>query len=84
MDEKGVQWGGGYKVTALKYFIPRDCWPKYKICSPNLELVTIIECICADGVSLKPGLIFLGKQFHREWFEADPDIWQVVVLTQQN
>jgi hypothetical protein len=42
--------------------------------SANLELVTIIECICADGESLKPGFIFPGKEFHPEWFQVDNDI----------
>ncbi|PCH38501.1 hypothetical protein WOLCODRAFT_31715, partial [Wolfiporia cocos MD-104 SS10] len=42
---------------------------KYKIHSPNLEHVTIIECVCADGESLKPGFVFSGKRFHKEWFE---------------
>jgi len=60
--------------TFLKYFIPRERRPQYKIRSPNLELVTIIECVCADGESLPPGFIFAGKEFHPEWFEVDPEI----------
>ncbi|KIM59046.1 hypothetical protein SCLCIDRAFT_94999, partial [Scleroderma citrinum Foug A] len=46
----------------------------YKFRSDNLELVTIIECVCADGTSLKPGFVFSGKQFHPEWFQTDPKI----------
>ena len=75
MDEKGCQRGGGRKASSRKYFVPRNRQPKYKMRSGNLELVTIIECICADGSSLKPGFVFSGKEYCREWFEADNDIW---------
>jgi hypothetical protein len=71
MDEKGCQRGGGRRMQAIKYFIPRNRRPQYKLRSANLELVTIIECICADGESLKPGFIFPGKEFHPEWFQVD-------------
>jgi hypothetical protein len=39
-----------------------------------LELVTIIECISADGDSIKPGFIFPGVEFHPEWFQVDDGI----------
>jgi hypothetical protein len=74
MDEKGVQRGGGRRVQALKYFVPRNRRPKYRLRSGNLELVTIIECVCADGSSLTPGFVFPGKEFQPEWFEVDDDI----------
>jgi hypothetical protein len=75
MDEKGVQRGGGRKTQQLKYFAPRNKRPKYRLRSANLELVTIIECVGADGKSVKPGFVFPGKEFHSEWFEVDDDIW---------
>jgi hypothetical protein len=74
MDKEGCQWGGGQRMQAIKYFIPHNWYPQYKLRSANLELVTIIECICADGESIKPGFIFPGKKFHPEWFEVDNDI----------
>lgn len=74
MDEKGVQRGGGRKANSLRFIIPRNRRPHYKIRSPNLELVTIIECVCADGESLLPGFVFAGKEFHKEWFDVHPDI----------
>lgn len=61
-------------MQALKYFIPRNQRPQYKLHSDILELVTIIECVCTDGSSLKPGFIFPGKEHHPEWFEVDKDI----------
>ncbi|KIL56122.1 hypothetical protein M378DRAFT_17371 [Amanita muscaria Koide BX008] len=43
--------------------------------SSNLELVTIVECVAADGGFLSPGIIFEGKQqYERAWFEVDPRI----------
>jgi Tc5 transposase-like DNA-binding protein len=75
MDEKGVQHGGGHKSQAQKYLIPHTKRPKYKLQSANLELVTIIECVAADGGSISPGIIFEGKQqYEKAWFEVDPKI----------
>ncbi|KIK77371.1 hypothetical protein PAXRUDRAFT_37710, partial [Paxillus rubicundulus Ve08.2h10] len=47
---------------------------KYKAHSANLKLVTIIECVCADGTNLLPGFVFSGKLYHKSWFQAHPDI----------
>ena len=77
MDEKGCQRGGGRKASSRKYFVPRTRRPKYKQRSANLELITIIECVCADGTNLKPGLVFQGKEFSPEWFDVDDDITYV-------
>lgn len=83
MDEKGCQRGGGRRMQAIKYFIPQSRRPHYKLQSANLELVTIIECVCADGTSLPPGFVFAGKEFHPEWFQVDDDI-RLVVLQSDN
>ncbi|KIL55070.1 hypothetical protein M378DRAFT_91423, partial [Amanita muscaria Koide BX008] len=74
MDEKGCQRGGGRKNSNRKYFVHRSRRPKYRARSGNLELVTIIECVCADGTYLLPGFVFSGKEFAQEWFEVDRNI----------
>ena len=74
MDEKGCQRGGGRKQSGRKYFVPRSRRPKYKQRSANLELITIIECVCADGTSFLPGFVFAGKEFAPEWFTVHPQI----------
>jgi hypothetical protein len=74
MDEKGCQRGGGKRGTRRKYFYSRQQRAKYKHRSANLELITIIEAICADGTNLKPGFVFPGSSFCPEWFENHPDI----------
>jgi hypothetical protein len=75
MDEKGCQLSGGRKVSVQKYFVPRNRCPKLKLRSPNLELVMIIECVCADGSSLQPEFVFQGKEFCPEWFDVNSEIW---------
>ena len=75
MDEKGVQWGGGRKAQVQKYFFSQNKCPKYKLRSANLELVTIVECIAANGEYVSPGIIFEGKQqYEWAWLEVDPNI----------
>jgi len=74
MDEKGCQRGGGKRSSRRKYFYSRRQRTKYKHRSANLQLITIIEAICADGTALKPGFVFPGSSFCPEWFEKHPDI----------
>ena len=70
MDEKGVQMGGGRKGTRTKYFFSRDDKMKYKLQSDDLQLVMIIEAICADGTAeIGPGFVFPGTTKHSEWFD---------------
>ncbi|KAF8218670.1 hypothetical protein L208DRAFT_1475305, partial [Tricholoma matsutake] len=69
MDEKGCQRGGGKKTSRRKYLYSRRQRAKYKHRSANLELITIIEAICADGTELKPGFVFPGTSFCPEWFD---------------
>lgn len=75
MDEKGVQRGGGRRLQNIKYFVPRGRRPEYKLHSSNLELVTIVKCVCADGTNIQPGFIFSGKEYSAGWFkDVDPRI----------
>lgn len=75
MDEKGIQLGGGRKNNGMKYLFSRLDRARYSIQDGNLELVTIIECVCADGSNLKPTFIFAGKnQVDAEWIEVDDAI----------
>ena len=74
MDEKGCQRGGGKNRRRRKLLYSRKQRAKYKHRSANLELITIIKAICADGTDLKPGFVFPGSSFSPEWFENHPDI----------
>ncbi len=65
MDEKGIQ-QGRRSGEQEKYILHRSERPTYKLRSANLELITVIECVCADGETLKPAFIFPGKEFHKD------------------
>ena len=72
MDEKGIQLGGGRKLDGTRYLFSRDQRNRMKTQSANLELVTTIECVAADGSSLKPCFVFTGKNvLHEGYFEVD-------------
>ncbi|KIK74460.1 hypothetical protein PAXRUDRAFT_175655 [Paxillus rubicundulus Ve08.2h10] len=49
MDEKGCQHGGGCGQSRLKYLLSHKRHTHHKLRSSNLELVTIVECVCANG-----------------------------------
>lgn len=70
MDEKGCQLGGGRKQGRRKYLFGKASRLRYRIRDANLELVTVVECVCADGTALKPYIIFKGKRVQKEWFKA--------------
>ena len=72
MDEKGIQLGGGRKLDNTKYLYNRSQRNRMQIQSPNLELVTTIKCVGADGSIMKPGFVFSGKHvLHDEYFKED-------------
>ncbi|KJA19577.1 hypothetical protein HYPSUDRAFT_143489 [Hypholoma sublateritium FD-334 SS-4] len=72
MDEKGIQLGGGRKGDATKYFFSREDQAKYQLKSDKLQLITIVEVVCADGSSdIMPCFIFPGATMAPEWFCED-------------
>jgi len=53
MDEKGVQFGGGCKCSKKYYHLQSMKRLKfYCICSDNLELMMVIECVSPSGLSV--------------------------------
>ncbi|KAI0055338.1 hypothetical protein BV25DRAFT_1783904, partial [Artomyces pyxidatus] len=86
MDEKGVQIGGGRKGNKEKMFFSRRQRVKLKVQSSNLQLVTIIECVCAEpGENGErnplPGFVFPGVDMHGEWGMVHDDI---IIATSEN
>jgi Tc5 transposase DNA-binding domain/helix-turn-helix, Psq domain len=72
MDEKGIQLGGGRKLDNTKYLFGNEQRIYVKIQSADLELVTMIETIAADGLFLKPTFVFCGKSvLHEGYFGED-------------
>ncbi|KAJ3983046.1 hypothetical protein F5890DRAFT_1398270, partial [Lentinula detonsa] len=61
MDEKGVQLGGGRKNSQEKYLFAQQDKMMYRMKSDNLQLITVIDCVCADGsADIKPAFVFAG------------------------
>lgn len=72
MDEKGIQLGGGRKLDNTKFLYSRAQRNRVKLQNADLELVTTIECVGADGSILKPGFVFCGKHvLYDEYFEEE-------------
>jgi hypothetical protein len=71
MDEKGIQLGGGRKGDGTQYLFARDQKHKVRLKSDNLELVTLIECVSAEGCYLTPTFIFSGTTFCLDWMNEE-------------
>ena len=75
MDEKGIQLGGGRKGTRQKFLFARGDKVRYKLQNASLQLVTVIEVVCADGTSnVMPGFVFAGARMHEDWVTVDKNI----------
>ncbi|KAJ7069183.1 hypothetical protein C8F01DRAFT_936585, partial [Mycena amicta] len=73
-DEIGIQIGGGRKNTNEKFFFAAGDKSKYRTKSDNLELVSILESVRADGQSpIPPCFCFSGVLQHDEWYADHPD-----------
>ncbi|KAJ3979034.1 hypothetical protein F5890DRAFT_1421919 [Lentinula detonsa] len=78
MDEKGVQMGGGRKNSQVKFIFSRGDKKQYWQRSDDFQLVTIINCVCADGTApIKPSFVFPGTRMYSEWMDVDEDIMYV-------
>jgi hypothetical protein len=64
MDEKGIMLGKGSKPYVL---VDRNIRTVSVLENGNRENITVIECICADGTSIRPCVIFKGKKCNLEW-----------------
>ena len=74
-DEIGIQLGGGQKSSGEQFFFGAADRSKYKITSDDLELVTVLETVCANGTSpVKPCFVFSGIKMCNEWFVEEDNI----------
>jgi helix-turn-helix, Psq domain len=69
MDEKGIQLGMGQRVRA---FVDRDQKCVFQVEDGDRELVTIIECVSADGQAIRPSAVFKGARRNMEWGRDNP------------
>ncbi|KAG5716509.1 hypothetical protein E4T56_gene16174 [Termitomyces sp. T112] len=81
MDEKGIQMGGSQKGKAEKFIFDIMDKSQYCLKSDDLQLVTVIEVVCADGThTIKPCFVFPGSSVFEEW-HCIPD---VLIATSEN
>lgn len=64
MDEKGCQMGKGQRARVL---VDRDQKDVQTLEDGDRELVTVIECVSADGTAIRPGIIFKGIRRDLSW-----------------
>ena len=69
MDGKGIQLGMGKRVCAM---VDRDQKTVYQVEDGDCELVTVIECVSADGTSIQPSVVFKGGCCNLEWGRDNP------------
>ena len=69
MDEKGIQLGMGKRVHVM---VDRDQKTVHQVEDGNRELVTVIECVCADGTTIRPSVVFKGICRNLEWGHDNP------------
>lgn len=56
----------------MRYMFSQDQRNCIRTQSASLELITTIECVAADGSSLKPCFVFTGMNvLHEGYFEED-------------
>lgn len=69
-DEKGLQLGGGRKGLQLHYIFGRDQKDRYVARSDNLELVSLLEVVSADGHAIPPTFV-VAKTSPPEWWTVE-------------
>jgi hypothetical protein len=67
MDESGFAIGD---VEASQRIINATIRQRFQAKPGRQEWVTAIECVCADGTSLPPLIIFKGENLSRQWIPA--------------
>jgi hypothetical protein len=69
-DEKGLQ-TGSRKIDQKKCLVPREMPNTVKIQSDDLQLITVIECVTAEGVAFDPAFIFPGEGHCETWYDIE-------------
>ena len=70
MDETGFNIGD---FEAQYVIVNTTVQSRYQAQPGQQEWVTAVECICADGSSIPPLMIFTGETFIRQWVLMDFD-----------
>ena len=89
IDELGISWRNTYncdesgfgigKRKALRVVVDTTVKQNYQAEPGRQEWVTVMECICADGSSIPPLIIFKGENVSESWIPVKeiPEGWHV-------
>ena len=69
IDEVGCQPYGAEREQVIG---GKQASPHYQQRSGSRETITVLVCICADGTSLPPAVIFKGKGYQVKWAQDNP------------
>ena len=79
MDKTGFALG---TLAQTRVIVNKRCGTRYRASPGNQERLTIIECICADGATISPFVIFTGKTLSPDWIPSNFDYsWRFSVNT---
>jgi len=67
-DETGFALGKG---KAMQVVIDTEVGQKYEAEPGRQEWITVMECICADGSSITPMIIFKGENISKSWIPVE-------------
>lgn len=67
MDEKAIQMGGGRRGSNRHFFFDIQQKYMYKLKSDDLKMMTVIECVSASGVAMKPMFISPSDDVGHFW-----------------
>lgn len=74
MDESGFSLG---TTENMRVIIDTEVPMQFQAQPGRQEWITAVECICADGSSLSPMLIFKGEQLSQAWISINiPESWK--------
>lgn len=74
MDESGFSIRS---INASRVIINKEVRQRYQANPGRQEWVTAVECICMDGTSISPLIIFKGESLSNTWVPADiADDWR--------
>src|SRR5579871_6832382 len=89
IDELGISWRNTYncdesgfrigKRKALCVVVDTNVRQNYQAEPGRQEWVTVMECICTDGTSIPPLIIFKGENISNSWIPVKelPEGWHV-------
>jgi hypothetical protein len=70
IDEKGLMLGVSSRIAVI---VDQDQKLVNTPDDGNWELVTAIECVCADGSALTPYIIYKAGCWNLRWGDQNPD-----------